>query len=400
MSNLTPFEYSIKLPFKDGVLIVIAIASESFLTKGVSMKCCVSLKKYSYFSSVGKIIYFHLLINYFSRPHADKEIIAKKYCQKEELPMSFIKYEYIRINKFSRPGIKNYGIKGIIMHYTANNGGTARNHKDYFNNLNGVYASAHLFVDDNEAICIIPLDEVAYHANDTVRYNSDGSIYKPLYSQIGNANYGAIGVEMCLDRNGNITEKTFQNTVKAVKELIAKYPNITRNKIWRHYDVTGKNCPAPWVAKPSELERFKDAVFGKTSGSNSAAKPSTPSAKPSTNKIPEDGMFGPSTANKAMKYEGITPDDEISHQYRQACNKNLYAAQFDNTLKGSTLIRTWQKRLKAKGLYNGAIDGLCGTEMIKAMQRALKTTVDGVISPVSNMVKALQVALNNNKLPW
>ncbi|HDT4798790.1 TPA: N-acetylmuramoyl-L-alanine amidase, partial [Escherichia coli] len=117
-----------------------------------------------------------------------------------------------------------------------------------------------------------PLDEVAYHANDTVRYNSDGSIYKPLYSQIGNANYGAIGVEMCLDRNGNITEKTFQNTVKAVKELIAKYPNVTRNKIWRHYDVTGKNCPAPWVAKPSELERFKDAVFGRTSGSNSAAK--------------------------------------------------------------------------------------------------------------------------------
>ena len=284
--------------------------------------------------------------------------------------MSFIKYEYIRINKFSRPGIKNYGIKGIIMHYTANNGGTARNHKDYFNNLNGVYASAHLFVDDNEAICIIPLDEVAYHANDTVKYNSDGSIYKPLYSQIGNANYGAIGVEMCLDRNGNITEKTFQNTVKAVKELIAKYPNITRNKIWRHYDVTGKNCPAPWVLKPN------------------------------TNKIQEDGMFGPSTANKAMQYEGITPDDEISHQYRQACNKNLYAAQFDNTLKGSTLIRTWQKRLKAKGLYKGAIDGLCGTEMIKAMQRALKTTVDGIISPTSNMVKALQRALNNNKLPW
>lgn len=191
--------------------------------------------------------------------------------------MSFIKYEYIRVNKFSRPGIKNYGIKGIIMHYTANNGGTARNHKDYFNNLNGVYASAHLFVDDNEAICIIPLDEVAYHANDTVRYNSDGSIYKPLYSQIGNANYGAIGVEMCLDRNGNITEKTFQNTVKAVKELIAKYPNVTRNKIWRHYDVTGKNCPAPWVDKPSELERFKNEVFSKSNEnsntSNAVTKP-------------------------------------------------------------------------------------------------------------------------------
>lgn len=313
--------------------------------------------------------------------------------------MSFIKYEYIRINKFSRPGIKNSGIKGLIMHYTANNGGTARNHKSYFNNLNGVYASAHLFVDDEEAICIIPLNEVAYHANDIQKY-VNGQPYYPLRSILGNANYSTIGIEMCLDRNGNITEKTFQNTVKAVKELIAKYPNITRNKIWRHYDVTGKNCPAPWVAKPNELERFKDAVFGKTNSSKPAEKPSKPSVKPSYTRIAEDGMFGPGTANRATEYEGMTPDDEISHQYRQACNKNLYAAQFDNTLKGSTLIRTWQKRLKAKGLYKGAIDGLCGTEMIKAMQRALKTTVDGVISPVSNMVKALQVALNNNKLPW
>ena len=271
--------------------------------------------------------------------------------------MSFIKYEYIRINKFSRPGIKNSGIKGLIMHYTANNGGTARNHKSYFNNLNGVYASAHLFVDDKEAICIIPLNEVAYHANDIQKY-VNGQPYYPLRSIIGNANYSTIGIEMCLDRNGKITEKTFQNTVKAVKELIAKYPNITRDK------------------------------------------PSKPSVKPSYTRIAEDGMFGPGTANRAMEYEGMTPDDEISHQYRQACNKNLYAAKFDKTLIGSNLIRTWQKRLKAKGFYKGAIDGLCGTEMIKAMQRALKTTVDGVISPVSNMVKSLQVALNNNKLPW
>lgn len=306
--------------------------------------------------------------------------------------MSFIKYEYIRINKFSRPGIKNYGIKGIIMHYTANNGGTARNHKDYFNNLNGVYASAHLFVDDNEAICIIPLDEVAYHANDTVRYNSDGSIYKPLYSQIGNANYGAIGVEMCLDRNGNITEKTFQNTVKAVKELIAIYPHITREKIWRHFDVTGKNCPAPWVAKPSELERFKDAVFGKTSGSNSAVKPSTPSAKPSANKIAEDGMFGSSTARRLQQYFGTTQDGVISHQYKQKYNQNVYAAQFDSTLKGSNVIKALQK------LLGVTQDGLLGQATIKALQKRLGTTQDGVISPVSNAVKALQQALNNNKL--
>lgn len=188
--------------------------------------------------------------------------------------MSFIKYEYIGINKYSRPGIKNNGIKGLIMHYTANNGGTARNHKSYFNNLSGSYASAQLFVDDTEALCIIPLDEVAYHANDIQKY-VNGQPYYPLRGIIGNANYSTIGLEMCLDANGNITEATFQNSVKAAKELIKMYPQITADRIWRHYDVTGKNCPAPWVAKPSELDRFRKAVFSQSS----TPAPETPKQK-------------------------------------------------------------------------------------------------------------------------
>lgn len=307
--------------------------------------------------------------------------------------MSFIKYEYIRINKFSRPGIKNSGIKGLIMHYTANNGGTARNHKSYFNNLNGVYASAHLFVDDEEAICVIPLNEVAYHANDIQKYVNRQPYY-PLRSIIGNANYSTIGIEMCLDRNGKIAEKTFQNTVKAAKELIVKYPNITRDKIWRHYDVTGKNCPAPWVARPTELERFKDAVFGKTNSSKPAEKPSKPSSKPSYTRIPEDGKFGTATAKRLQQYFNTTQDGVISHQYKQKYNQNVYAAQFDKTLKGSNVIKALQKTL---GVTK---DGLLGQATIKALQKRLGTTQDGIISPVSDMVRALQKALNNNKLPW
>ena len=310
--------------------------------------------------------------------------------------MSFIKYEYININEYSRPGIRNNGIDGIVMHYTANNGGTARNHKNYFNNLKGTYASAQLFIDDIEALCIIPLNEVAYHANEISKYNADGSRYRPLYSKIGNANYSTIGVEMCLDKNGNITEKTFQNTVKAVKELIAKYPNVTRNKIWRHYDVTGKNCPAPWVAKPSELERFKDAVFGSNGNSSnnntSSEKPSTPATKPSYITLTVDGKFGPATARRLQQYFGTTQDGVISHQYKQKFNQNIYAAQFDQTLRGSNVIRALQK------LLGVSQDGLMGQATIKALQKRLGTTQDGIISPVSNAVKALQQALNNNKL--
>ncbi|MRI69678.1 N-acetylmuramoyl-L-alanine amidase [Enterococcus casseliflavus] len=314
--------------------------------------------------------------------------------------MSFIKYEYININEYSRPGIRNNGIDGIVMHYTANNGGTARNHKNYFNNLKGNYASAQLFVDDIEALCIMPLNEVAYHANEISKYNADGSRYRPLYSKIGNANYSTIGVEMCLDKNGNITEKTFQNTVKAVKELITKYPSITRNKIWRHYDVTGKNCPAPWVAKPSELERFKEAVFGKTTSNNTTTtKPSTSNsgsasstAKPSYSQLTVDGKFGAATAKRLQQYFGTTQDGVISHQYKQKYNQNVYAAQFDKTLRGSNVIKALQKTL---GVTQ---DGLLGQASIKALQKRLGTTQDGVISPVSDAVKELQRRLNKNQL--
>ncbi|MGX7375267.1 peptidoglycan recognition protein family protein [Enterococcus asini] len=311
--------------------------------------------------------------------------------------MSFIKYEYIGINKYSRPGIKNNGIKGLIMHYTANNGGTARNHKSYFNNLSGSYASAQLFVDDVEALCIIPLDEVAYHANDIQKY-VNGQPYYPLRGIIGNANYSTIGLEMCLDAHGNITEKTFQNAVKAVKELIKMYPQITADRIWRHYDVTGKNCPAPWVAKPSELDRFKKAVFG----ASTPSKPSAPS-KPKPNKpwkdVVEDGMWGNDLTRVLQQVYGSgTADGVISGQIKSSANQNVYAAKWGKG--GSNLIRVFQMRLKAKGWYNGAIDGNLGPGTVKALQRAFGTTQDGVISPKSNMVKAIQKALNQNKLPF
>ncbi|MFD2389693.1 peptidoglycan-binding domain-containing protein [Enterococcus gallinarum] len=89
----------------------------------------------------------------------------------------------------------------------------------------------------------------------------------------------------------------------------------------------------------------------------------------------------------------------ISHQYKQKYNQNIYTAEFDITLIGYDMIRAIQMGLEARGYYSGVIDGLCGEATIKAMQKALGMMVDGIISPVSDIVKALQRALNNNKLP-
>lgn len=227
----------------------------------------------------------------------------------------------------------------------------------------------------------------------------------------GNAHY--LGIEICQSLGDEATYlANEQKAFKLAADLCKKYGLNPAAAIFPlHRELSATSCPhRAWDLHGKSVAAIKNyytlQVKKYFDGGSAVATPTptpTPTPQPTPakpSKIAEDGKFGPLTANRAMTYEGRTPDGEVSHQYRQVCNQNLYAAKFDKTLIGSNLIRAWQKRLKAKGFYSGSIDGLCGAETIKAMQRALKTTVDGIISPTSQMVRALQVALNNNKLPW
>ncbi|MDK2600654.1 LysM peptidoglycan-binding domain-containing protein [Bacillus stercoris] len=174
--------------------------------------------------------------------------------------------DYIKVNKYTRPGIKLKGVKGIVMHWTATPGAPATNEQRYFNGTaiaNKTYASAHYFVDRKEARLIIPENEMAYHAHDGNRCNV--SFLKP------NANQTSIGVEMCVESNGKIHPDTFANAASLVASLVKKY-KLSTSKIVRHYDVTGKNCPAPWVSDSSQLSKFR-----KTDAINNPPKKSTPS---------------------------------------------------------------------------------------------------------------------------
>lgn len=172
------------------------------------------------------------------------------------------KNDYVIKNKFSRPAYKLLSVKGIVIHWTASFGGTAKNHKTYFDGSDGGggrYASAHIFVDKNEAICIIPLDEVAYHANEKAckvsKLKATASYYKG-----GDANLTTIGVEMCVEKDGTIHKDTIEKTAKIVAELCKKYKLDPSKDIYRHYDITGKNCPAPFVSTPSKFTNFKKRV--------------------------------------------------------------------------------------------------------------------------------------------
>ena len=64
---------------------------------------------------------------------------------------------------------------------------------------------------------------------------------------------------MCSDKvNGKyvITAQTVDHTVELVRWLMDKY-GIDVDHVVRHYDVTGKDCPEPWVRDESLWRKFK-----------------------------------------------------------------------------------------------------------------------------------------------
>lgn len=143
----------------------------------------------------------------------------------------------------------NYGeqrstssIKYIVIHYTGNDGDRAESNGKYFQGANRK-ASAHYFVDDNTVVHSVPDNRVAWSVGGS-KYNNGGG---RLYGVAKNAN--TLNIELCdTNKNGLVkaTDATINNALALTKELMKKY-NIPVSNVIRHYDCTGKNCPAYWV---------------------------------------------------------------------------------------------------------------------------------------------------------
>lgn len=137
-------------------------------------------------------------------------------------------------------------IQWIVMHFTANNGDTAKNNADYFARQSGIEASAHYFVDSNEIWQSVKDEDTAWHCGASYYYNN-----------CRNAN--SIGVEM-VSRIGSdgkyyIEDSVVEKARELVKYLMNRY-NIPTSRICRHYDVTHKQCPEPWVRNPALFTNF------------------------------------------------------------------------------------------------------------------------------------------------
>ncbi|CAH8712859.1 N-acetylmuramoyl-L-alanine amidase [Paenibacillus melissococcoides] len=128
----------------------------------------------------------------------------------------------------------------LTVHTTGNPDSSARNERGWLTNPeNDRTASYHIVIDEYEAIEVLPLNEVAWHAGDG---NGDG-------------NRRSIGIEIC--ESGNYS-KTLENAVDLIAKML-KERGWGIDRLRRHYDWSGKICPrlmydgGKWTA----WERFK-----------------------------------------------------------------------------------------------------------------------------------------------
>lgn len=160
----------------------------------------------------------------------------------------------------------NYGgqrntsaIKYIVIHYTGNDGDSDEANGKYFN-TGGRNASAHYFVDDDSITCSVPEDYVAWSVGGSKYSNSDKTGGGTFYGKCTNNN--SISIELCDSvRNGkyDFTENTLKQAAELTRSLMEKY-HIDIEHVIRHFDVTGKHCPGPFVESSAQWQSFKSRL--------------------------------------------------------------------------------------------------------------------------------------------
>lgn len=142
----------------------------------------------------------------------------------------------------------------IVIHYVGSVS-TAKNNADYFARMR-LQSSAHYFVDETSIWQIVLDKDRAWHCGGDIQ-GSGGHKFHGICT-----NSNSIGIEMCCkltDKNKwYFEDRTVENTIDLVRHLMVKH-NIPIERVIRHYDVTGKKCPEPFVNNVA-WEKFKKRI--------------------------------------------------------------------------------------------------------------------------------------------
>lgn len=159
-------------------------------------------------------------------------------------------------------------IKYIVIHYVGALGGAEANCQYYAGGNRN--ASAHYFIDFDGAIWQSVEDKnIAWHCG--------ANSYK--HAECRNAN--SIGIELCVrkkntaslgatDKDWYFEDATVEAAVELTRYLMDKY-GVPASNVIRHYDVTGKICPNPYVYNTTAhtWDEFKELINGVASAGSS-----------------------------------------------------------------------------------------------------------------------------------
>ena len=140
------------------------------------------------------------------------------------------------------------GIRYIVIHYTGNDGDTAMNNAEYYAS-NVVKTSAHYFVDANEIVQSVDDLRIAWAVGGKKYPSCPQTGGGTLHGRCLNAN--SISIELSDAKKDGVyapSAKTVAQALELTKALMKKY-NIPASNVIRHFDVTGKLCPAYWSGK-------------------------------------------------------------------------------------------------------------------------------------------------------
>jgi N-acetylmuramoyl-L-alanine amidase CwlA len=147
------------------------------------------------------------------------------------------------ITPYNRTVMENKRNMWIVIHYVGAVSSAKANALYFYNAKRN--ASASYFVDPKEIWQVVDDKNAAWHVGAKRYFNSC-------------RNTNSIGIEMCCKKeNGKwyFEPETVDNTLDLATMLMLKY-NIPIERVCRHYDVTRKKCPEPYVRDEEAWQEF------------------------------------------------------------------------------------------------------------------------------------------------
>jgi len=212
-------------------------------------------------------------------------------------------------------------------------------------------------------------------------------------------NQNSIGIEICVNSDGDF-KKAVDNAVRLTKHLMNKY-KISADNVIQHNKASGKDCPRYLRngSKGVNWADFKRKLSGNTNAKPTPKKPTNPAK--STNKAK------PKTSSNPK----LTVDGKWGKDTTRALQRAL-GTPVDGIISGQL------RNIVTTALYGGTVrygsggspmvralqrkvgakvDGYLGPDTVRRLQRYLGTVQDGKLSRPSLAVKALQRRLNSGK---